>query len=99
MRVEIDPWFDALGFKVDPQHSAACFLAEQGRDEFIVHERMDFHRDRIGRRRSSGGQAWHVFKCNDPNCDARLNVRWDQLMHFGADGLRAADSQPHPTKP
>lgn len=88
------PWFDARGFKLDPPHSDTCFLAEQGREEFIVHDGHDFRRDKIGRKRPSGGTMWHRFKCNDPNCDARLLVRYDQLMHFGADGIRAENSQP-----
>ena len=68
------------GFFVKPAHSAKCYLADQGREEFIVYDGSTHSLKRNGHR--GGSTMWHKFRCNCIDCDAIAYVRWDMLMTF-----------------
>jgi hypothetical protein len=66
------------GFIFTP-HSPGCYLAEQGRAEYIVsrgHEWLDA----IGR--PGGSRLWHLYGCNCADCDSVVKVRYDVLMEW-----------------
>lgn len=81
----------ATGFFVKPAHSEKCYLANGGRQEFIVYEGMTHSLKRNGRR--GGSTSWHRFRCNCIECEAIAYIRWDVLMVFIA-GLIHASKEP-----
>lgn len=80
------------GFKVLGTHCPGC-LGERDEDglTFIVHDRVRWDRDKIGR--LGGSTGWHYFKCNDVKCSAELAVRWDVLAKFINAGASTLDEK------
>jgi hypothetical protein len=68
------------GFKLSEPHHPEC-LCENDEDSivFIVPDGTEY-RDTIGRK--GGSHTWYRFRCNDPDCEARMLVRWDVLSEF-----------------
>lgn len=71
------------GFKLEVDHRPDCFLKDDPAP-FIVLDRAkggyDFSRRRNGAR--GGGTLFFRFVCNDPDCPARMLVRWDVLSKW-----------------
>lgn len=69
------------GFVLDGRHREGCWC-EHNEDglTFIVLDKTIF-RDKLGRK-SAASQMWFPFRCNDPDCGARMLVRWDVLSRF-----------------
>lgn len=82
----------STGFFVKPKHSDKCYLAEQGREEFIVYDGSIHTLKRNGQR--GGSTMWHMFRCNCLACEAVAYVRWDVLMVFVAGMVHASKEQP-----
>jgi hypothetical protein len=85
----------ADGFKQTP-HSPGCYLAAQGREEYIVLAKPYYLRyaDKLGRVYKDGRGRTHLaFVCNDPSCTSEVWVRWDKIMAWIAEGI----ATPHTT--
>lgn len=81
------------GFFVRPDHSPECYLAKQGRNEFIVYEGWE-NLDKLGRKYADNrGNWWHKFRCNCTRCDAIAYVRYDVLMVFIAGLVHASKGE------
>lgn len=80
---------------VHTAHSPTCYLAEQGRSEYVVPARESYRKlDRNGvAYRDRRGSSWIAFACNDPNCQSEARVRWDVLMAFLAE--HNTGTEPH----
>jgi len=79
----------AEGFKQTP-HSPGCYLAEQGRNEYIVQARPYSLRtaDKNGVVYKDGrGCSWFAFVCNCTDCESEAWVRWDVLMRWIQEGI------------
>lgn len=72
-----------IHFKQLGEHREGCFMCchSDGLDPetFIVEDGFEY-RDRLGRR--GGRHYWTRFRCNDPDCEAVMLVRWDALARF-----------------
>ena len=78
------------GFIQTP-HSSDCYLAEQGREEYIVLARPYYLRyaDKLGRvYKDNRGQIHLAFICNCAHCTSEVWVRWDMVMDFIAKGIQ-----------
>lgn len=78
----------AEGFKQTP-HSPGCYLAAQGRDEYIVQARPSIRTaDKNGVvYKDRRGTTWFAFVCNCTTCSSEAWVRWDVLMRWIQRGI------------
>lgn len=81
----------ADGFKQTP-HSPGCYLAEQGREEYIVLSSPHYIRwaDKNGvSYKDHRGRTWLAFVCNCAQCESEVWVRSDTVMNWIAEGIKA----------
>ncbi len=71
--------------KILEPHSADCYLADEGREEFVVRV-GHLYRARDGSFRGKTC-SWEVFACNCAHCHATVMVRFDAIMDMIAKGL------------